>query len=160
MPSLTVRQIGWNLDHKLETHVNILMPASFMLESWDAAQLNMNCRNSGHWLLPSSSIRFRASSETTSQICQRAKRHFSNGPQWRKLSKLFEREDGSVRGKLGKQCCFHAWLDAPQVAVSLNLFEYENDNNMAFSLDCYESLTLAGADSIIQHIYCCFRSGS
>ncbi len=49
------------------TYANILKLHSFKCGDCELAHWNKNCKNSGHWLFPSSSIKFLASSETTSQ---------------------------------------------------------------------------------------------
>lgn len=55
------------LKFKLRTYVNIRRAASFITGDCEFAHWNRNCRNSGHKLFPSSSRRFRAISDTTSQ---------------------------------------------------------------------------------------------
>lgn len=60
--------------HKIgikKTHVNIRSALSFKADNGLFAHWNRNWRNSGHWLLPSSSIKFLATSAATSQTLRR-----------------------------------------------------------------------------------------
>lgn len=54
-----------------ETYVNIRSALSFNAGNGLFAHWNRNWRNSGHWLLPSSSIKFLATSAATSQTLRR-----------------------------------------------------------------------------------------
>lgn len=54
-----------------ETYVNIRSALSFNAGNGLFAHWNRNWRNSGHWLLPSSSIKFLAISAATSQTLRR-----------------------------------------------------------------------------------------
>lgn len=55
----------------IKTYVNIRRAFSFNAGTGLFAHWNRNCRNSGHWLLPSSSIKFLATSAATSQTLRR-----------------------------------------------------------------------------------------
>lgn len=56
---------------KKNAYVNIRSALSFNADNGLFAHWNRNWRNAGHWLLPSSSIKFLATSAATSQILRR-----------------------------------------------------------------------------------------